>query len=152
MSITSAKPHTDGLSFIVQFDDGAVLHVPDDMANRYRRELQEWLDAGGVLDPLFTLDELRSNKKTEFIAEGVTRIAAQVSDWNPLDTIKPVAGLWVSHLAANATAAQLTAKDIYLYVRDTAPAKLAAVTTQAGLDAIDPTAADPFGDGTPWPI
>lgn len=72
-------------------------------------------------------------------------------DWDTLDTIKTVAGLWASHVAANATAAQLTAKDIYLYVRNTAPAKLAAIATKTQLDAIDPTAADPFGDGTPWP-
>ena len=33
----------------------------------------------------------------------------------------------------------------------TRPPKLATVTTEAGLDAVDPTAADPFGDGTLWP-
>lgn len=97
------------------------------------------------------LVELKQEKRADFLAEGVTRIAAQVPDWDTLDTIKTVAGLWVSHLATNATAAQLVAKDIYIYVRDTVPAKLAALTTQAQLDATDPTAADPFGDGTPWP-
>ena len=81
----------------------------------------------------------------------MTWIAAQVPDWDSLDTIKTVAGLWASHLAANATAARTAAKDIYLYVRDTIPPKLAAVTSQAELQAIDPTAADPFGDGSFWP-
>ncbi len=104
-----------------------------------------------VVPPPLVLAELKSAKRADFIAEGVTRIAAQVPDWDSLDTIKTVAGLWTSHLAANATVAQTVAKDIYLYARDTVPAKLAAVTTQAELDAIDPTAADAFGDGTPWP-
>ncbi len=98
-----------------------------------------------------SLDALVDAKRLDFIAEGVSRVALQVPDWDTLDTIKTVAGLWASHLAANATVAQTTAKDIYLYVRDTVPAKLAAVADQAELDAIDPTAADPFGDGTPWP-
>lgn len=96
------------------------------------------------------LDELKDAKKDEFINEGVARIAAQVPDWDTLDTIKTIAGLW-SAIATNASPAQLLAKDTYLYVRDTVPAKLAAITTEAELAAIDPTAADPFGDGTPWP-
>ncbi len=113
---------------------------------------QPFVDAwAAAAPPPPTLAELKTAKGAEFIAEGVTRIAAQVSDWDSLDTIKTVAGLWASHLAANATVAQTTAKDIYLYVRDTVPAKLAAVATQAELDGIDPSAADPFGDGTPWP-
>ena len=110
--------------------------------------IDAWTSAAA---PPSTLAELKAAKGAAFSAEGRTRIAAQVPDWDTLDTIKTVAGLWTSHLAANATAAQTTANDIYLYVRDTVPAKLAAVTTQGQLDAIDPSAADPFGDGTPWP-
>ena len=127
----------------------------------------EWIDIFGVTPapeigwrydgasfappPGPSLDEIKTVKTAKFIAEGVRRIAAQMPDWDTLDTIKTVAGLWASHLAANATVAQVAAKDIYLYVRDTVPAKLAAVTTQAELDGIDPSAADPFSDGTPWP-
>ncbi len=113
---------------------------------------QTFIDAWTAAAPQpLTLAELKTAKGAGFTAEGVTRIAGQVPDWDSLDTIKTVAGLWASHLAANATVAQVAAKDIYLYVRDTVPAKLAAVTTQGELDAIDPSAADPFGDGTPWP-
>ena len=113
---------------------------------------QSFIDAWtAAAPPPPTLAELKTAKRDEFIAEGVSRVTLQVPDWDSLDAIKTVAGLWASHLAANATVAQTVAKDIYLYVRDTVPAKLAAVTTQAELDAIDPTAADSFGDGTPWP-
>ena len=113
---------------------------------------QSFIDAWtAAAPPPPTLAELKSAKGAAFSAEGVTRIAARVPDWDTLDTIKTVAGLWASHLAANATAAQTVAKDIYRYVRDTVPAKLAAVATPAELDAIDPSTADPFGDGTPWP-
>ena len=106
----------------------------------------EWLAWGPQ-----ALSAHKMAKRGEFFAEGVTRIAAQVPDWDSLESIKTVAGIWVSHLATNATVAQTTAKDIYLYVKNTVPPKLAAVTTQAALDAIDPTAADPFGDGSLWP-
>ena len=113
---------------------------------------QPFIDAwNAAAPPPPTLAELRLAKGAAFVAEGVTRIAAQVPDWDSLEAIKTVAGLWTSHLVANATAAQTKAHDIYLYVRDTVPAKLVAVTTQGQLDAIDPTAADPFADGTPWP-
>ena len=128
---------------------GTTSHPPTDAPEEFLADDDPEVLA--YLNPQPTLAELKNAKGAAFTTEGVTRIAAQVPDWDSLDTIKTVAGLWVSHLAANATAAQLTAKDIYLYVRDTVPAKLAAVTSQAELDAIDPTAADPFGDGTLWP-
>ena len=136
---------------------GTVGHIEhkDGSANETITDIspfQSFIDAWtAAAPPPPTLAELKTVKGGEFIAEGVTRIAAQVPDWDTIEQIKTVAGLWASHLATNATAAQLTAKDIYLYVRNTVPAKLAAVTTQAELDAIDPSAADPFGDGTPWP-
>ena len=64
MTIATAKPAEDGVGFIVTLDDGTVLNVPDDGANRHRKELQEWLDDGNTLDPADpllpppTLDEI----------------------------------------------------------------------------------------------
>ena len=115
-------------------------------------DYQSFIDAWTAAAPQPpTLADNKQEKGQEFVTEAVGRIAAQVPDWDNLSTIKTVSGLWVSHLAADATVAQVAAKDIYRYVRDTVPARLAAVATQAELDAIDPSAADPFGDGTPWP-
>jgi hypothetical protein len=54
-------------------------------------------------------------------------------------------------IGGGATAPMMLAKDVYLYLRDTVPAKLAGLAIQAELDAIDPSQADPFGDGTGWP-
>jgi len=98
-----------------------------------------------------TLDDLKAGKNGGFITEGVSRIAAQVPDWDSIETIKTVSGLWVSHLATNATPAQLKAKNVYLYVRDTARPKVNAMATEAEVNAVDPTLADPFSDGTLWP-
>ena len=137
----------DGAKGHVEYKDRSPETVLTDISP-YQFFVDSWTAAA---PPPPTLAGLKTAKAAEFIVAGVTRIAAQVPDWDTLEAIKTVAGLWASHLAANATAAQITAKDIYLYVRDTAPSKLAAVSSQAELDAIDPTAADPFGDGTPWP-
>ena len=98
-----------------------------------------------------TLDALKALKRGEFMTEGVIRIALQVSDWDTIESIKTAAGMWPA-ISSGATVAMISAKDIYLYVRDTVPVKLAAVTDRAGLDAIDPPATDPFSDGTLWPV
>ncbi len=109
-----------------------------------------WNGEGFDLPPQPTLAEIKRAKGAEFIAEGVIRIAAQVSDWDSIESIKTAAGMWPA-IGGGATAAMMLAKDIYLYLRDTVPAKLAALASQAELDAIDPGQADPFGDGTGWP-
>ena len=109
------------------------------------------IQSGWLVGAAQSLSDSKAAKRADFRIEGVLRVAAQVPDWNTLDTIKTVAGMWVSHLAMNATATQITARDIYLYVRNTVPPKVNAAANQAALDAIDPTASDPFGDGTIWP-
>ena len=50
MTIQSAKPNQDSTVFIVTLTNGTVLSVPDDLANRHRQLLQEWLDDGNTLD------------------------------------------------------------------------------------------------------
>ncbi len=104
-----------------------------------------------IAPPPIPLDDLKDIKTSEFFREGVRRVAIQVPDWDTLDTIKTVAGLWVSHLSTNATPPQIVAKDIYLYVRDNAIPRINAMTTEAELVTVDPTVDDPFGDGTLWP-
>lgn len=137
----------DGTSGHIEFKDRSPEQRIADIS-----PFQSFIDAWtAAAPPPPTNAELKSAKEAEFIAEGVTRIAAQVPDWDSLDAIKTVAGLWTSHLVANATPAQIKARNLYLYLRDTVPAKLAAVTTEGELDAIDPNAADPFGDGSFWP-
>jgi len=112
-----------------------------------------WTYADGIFSPPPgpTLAALKRLKGQEFISEAVSRIAVQVPDWDTLDKIKLIAGLWPA-ISATVTPAQLQAKDLYVYVRDIVTSKLAAVTTKVELAGIDPAAADPFGDGTPWPV
>lgn len=97
------------------------------------------------------LGEIRAQKEAAFVVAGVIRIAAQVPDWDTVEQIKTVAGLWASHLVAGATAEQRKSMRIYRYLRDTVPARLNAVTTRTALDDIDPRATNPFGLDAPWP-
>ncbi len=92
----------------------------------------------------------KDEKRDAFIAEGVTRITASVPEWNDFERIALLASVWNMLDGASATAAQDLAKDIYLYVKITALPKLAPLTLTQ-LQLVDPSAADPFGDGTPWP-
>lgn len=131
----------------IEYNDGKPHEQIDDITP-FQSFIDLWTDAAPQPP---ALDDLKVVKQGKFITEGVKRIAAQVPDWDSISTIKTVSGLWASHLAANATPAQLVAKDIYLYVRDTVPPKIAAIADEVALAAVDPTAADPFGDGTLWP-
>ena len=98
-----------------------------------------------------SIADLKKAKRAEFNIEGVTRIAAQVPEWNSIDIVAYTVSISNLLNLGSMTAAQTLAKDIYLYVKNTVSTKLAAVTTKDALDAIDPTADDPFADGTPWP-
>ena len=136
----------DGAAGEIEYRDGRPPEVMNDLAS-----FQSFVDLWTAAAPQApTLDELKASKRGAFLTEGLRRIALQVPDWDSIEAIKAVAGLWPA-IAGTANAGQLAAKDVYLYLRDTVPAKLAVVSSQAELTAIDPAQADPFGDGTSWP-
>lgn len=97
------------------------------------------------------LSELRKRRRHEFKAEALTRIAAQVPAWNTFERIEFLLSISNMLNTGNMTAAQTLAKDTLVYVRDTAIPKLTGLTLTQ-LQLIDPTLADPFGDGTLWPV
>ena len=132
----------------IEYNDGRA-HEPITDITPFQIFITRWNDAEPAPP---TLADRKVHKGKDFKAEAVIRIAAQVPDWDSIEAIKTVAGMWVSHLAGNATVAQLKAKDIYLYIRNTVPPKIMAITTEANLAAVDPTSDDPFGDGTNWPV
>ncbi len=97
------------------------------------------------------LIDRRKVLRAAFKTETVTRMATQVPAWNTFGRIEFLVSIANLLDTASMTAAQTLARDIFIYARDTAIPKVNAAPDQAALDAIDPTAADPFGDGTPWP-
>ena len=93
---------------------------------------------------------LRKSLRQSFKVEGLARIAAQVPAWDSFERIEFLISIANMLDTASMTAAQALARDILIYVRDTAIPKLVPMTL-AQLQAVGPTAADPFGDGTTWP-
>ena len=95
-------------------------------------------------------ENTRSGLRQAFKNEALSRIAASVPEWDSFEFVTRLASIW--NMFGNApNAAQTLARDIYFYTRDTAIPRVNSAPDQAALDAIDPTAADPFGDGTLWP-
>ena len=128
----------------------------------------EWIDLTGVIPapevewsfdgaifappPPPPLTDVKRAKRQEFIDETVVRMSAQVSAWNSFERIDFLVSIANLLDTAALTSAQALARDIFLFTKNTAIPKINAFATQAELDAIDPTAADPFGDGTLWPV
>ena len=104
-----------------------------------------------VLVPSSVLIASKATKRDEFKAEAIIRMAAQVSAWNSFARIEFLLSIANMLDTASMNAAQTLAKDILLYAKNTAIPRVNTAADQAALDAIDPTAADPFGDGTVWP-
>ncbi len=93
---------------------------------------------------------LKETLRARFEDEMVVRAKAQVPEFDNIETLKAVAGLWPS-IGAGAPAAQKASRDIFVFARATAIPKVDAMTTAAQLRAVDPELPDPFGDGTTWP-
>lgn len=149
--IVSVKPSNFSDGFIVEFSDGRILNVPNSLDNSDFQRIQAWLADGNTLDPLDLGPQIVA-KKQEFIIEAVSRIATQVPEWNTFEMVAYTVSIANLLNLGSMNAAQTLARDIYLFTKNTALSRVAAVTTQAELDTIDPTAADPFGDGTNWPV
>ena len=61
--IVLVKPTNN--SFNVTYENGDVLSVPNAEGNRHYQEIQTWLSEGNNLEPEFTLEELKENKRSE---------------------------------------------------------------------------------------
>ncbi len=96
-----------------------------------------------------TLSSLRKRRRQEFISEGITRITTSVPEWDTFERVALIASIF-NMFGNPPNAAQNLAKDIYLFVKNTALPKLTLLTL-VQLQAVSPTAADPFDDGTLWP-
>ena len=61
--IKSVKLQESG--YKVTYEDGTILFVPNDPANRHYQEVQEWINAGNEPEPQFTEEELLELKWNE---------------------------------------------------------------------------------------
>lgn len=137
----------DGVTGHIEFKDRS----PEQQItaiSAFRSFIDDWTAAA---PPPPTLAKLKDAKFSDFQNETVVRMAVHVPAWDTFKEIQFLLSFDNLLNLSNSTSAQDSAIAVLKFTRDTVKAKLAAVTTQTELDAIDPTAADPFGDGTPWP-
>tara|TARA_Y100000310_G_C20619656_1_gene782568 strand:- start:137 stop:571 length:435 start_codon:yes stop_codon:yes gene_type:complete len=100
------------------------------------KDVLDWIADGGVPDEDDTLlQRVKDAKINEYNKEGLRRIALQVSEWNNMAIISTVKSLWSQ--ISNHTPAQILAKDIFLYVENTAIPNVNAQTTVAAVQAVD---------------
>ena len=138
-AIANLRP---GIQVSVQNDDLARAIVHDGTALPSESEIRAEIDRISV--------RIKKRKLAEaFRKEGIERVSVHVPEWNSEDKIEVVVGLWPA-LKEHATQTMTAAMEIFFYTRDIAVPKLRA-SGEVDLDTVDPTAADPFGDGTAWP-
>ncbi len=114
-------------------NDGA---IPIESGNRDYERILKWIADGNTPDPdPNALDKVKASKIAEYKTEGVRRIGLQVTEWGNFETIQIVASLWNTLTSPNA--AQTNAKNIYVYVKDTAIPNVNAQTNIADVQAID---------------
>ena len=118
----------------VRTADGVV--IPISQENRDYRKVAKWIAAGNAPDPdSDILNKVKRLKRAAYRTEGVKRISLQVSEWNTYDRVAFVASIW--NMLGNPSAAQTGAKDIYVYVKNTAIPNVNAQVDVASVQAID---------------
>ena len=81
------------------------------------------------------LDKVKDLKREEYLVEAQARVKARVSEWDTRNKINFVASIW--NMLGTPNANQTAAKDIYLYVKNTAIPNVNSQGTVAAVQAID---------------
>ena len=111
-------------------------HIPLAEGNSDYERVLAWIAQGNTpdADPGL-LTRCREEKKGDYIAEGVRRIAVRVPEWDNFKEIGKSA--LILGEASDLTADQIAAKDIYCYIKNTALPNVDAQGTPALVNAID---------------
>jgi|ETNmetMinimDraft_20_1059909.scaffolds.fasta_scaffold29428_1 hypothetical protein len=114
--------------------------------NKYGRAYDAWLAAGNTPDTdVSCLEDKKRTKVQEYINEGVKRIKGHVLEWDSEKQIRHIASIW--NTMSNQNAAQVSAKDIYDYVMNTAiPAVNGISTGNISVDVATVEAIDVVND------
>lgn len=97
------------------------LEIPIDINNKQYREVLEWIQEGNIVSPdLNVLNKVKQQKKEELIVEGVRRIGVHVPGWDSIETVMFLVSIWNMLDTASITTQQASARDIYLFVVNTA--------------------------------
>lgn len=99
-----------------------------------------WSYDGSVFSAPFDTDPARLaqaklNKTGEAKGEALRRIQLQVPEWDTYDKVYFLASIW--SMLGSPTAAQTSAKDIYVYARSTVIPNVIAQTSVSAVQAVD---------------
>lgn len=124
--------------------------IPISQGNRDYQDVLKWIADGNTPDPDDTLlKRVKNSKIKEYKIEAVRRIGLQVPEWDNLEIVSRIASVW--NMLGTPNAEQLKARNIYVYVKDTAIPNVKAISNVDIRVAIqDVQAIDVSGD-TNWP-
>jgi hypothetical protein len=110
--------------------------IPIATSNRDYQYILKWIDAGGVPDlDDSVLVRVKQKKISEYKAEGVRRIGITVSAWDSFASIEYTVSIW--NMLGTPNALQITAKNIFVYVKNTAIPAVSALGTVNDVQNID---------------
>ncbi len=112
--------------------------IPLDEKNKDFFDVLKWIDEGNVPgQDVDVLGKVKEKKIEEIKAEGVRRIGIQVPAWDSIEKVQFLVSVWNLLNTASITTAQGNARDIYLFVVDTAIPSINSMGTVGEVQAVD---------------
>ncbi|GJQ59792.1 MAG: hypothetical protein D8M57_13260 [Candidatus Scalindua sp. AMX11] len=112
--------------------------IPISIKQREYRKVLAWLALGNVADPDPNILEIAKREKIEEVKiEGVRRISLHVPGWDSMETVKLLVSIWNLLDTSSLSTAQGSARDIYLFVVDTAIPSINGMGTVEQVRAVD---------------
>ena len=99
-----------------------------------------WLQSNTADIDTNALSLVKKKKIEEYKTEAIARISTYMPDWDDIERVKFIASIW--NMLGSPNASQVSAKNIYLYVKDVAIPTINTMVTIAEVQAVD-VAIDP---------
>lgn len=116
--------------------DNGNISIPVSTGNSDYQKVLKWISEGNTPDPDGSLlTKVKQAKVEEYKVEGVRLIGLQVPEWNTFDRVAFIASVW--NMLGTPNTEQTLAKDIYVYVKNTAIPNVNVQTDVASVQAID---------------
>lgn len=111
-------------------------NIPLANGNADYQTVFKWIGEGNVPDSdSSVLFKVKKAKAGEYRVEGLRRIRLQAAEWDTYTRVAFIASMW--NMLGTPSVAQTQAKDIYVYVKNTAIPNVNAQITIAAVQAID---------------
>jgi len=121
------------LSGYIRTVDGA--SIPLAVSNRDYQEVLIWLQTNTADPDTTVLAQVKRKKIGEYKREAITRIQSTMPDWDDIEKIKFIASIW--NMLGTPNANQTAARDVYVFVKNTAIPAISAMTDIATVQALD---------------